>query len=174
MRAVMELRGPRTRGARPAPGPVGGAAPPPGRRLTWPRPGARAGRAHTASGRPRSWSSAGASPPGRRLQTTGPLKSRHTDVRLSFQRRARPHTGCPRAAFEDCGCPQLHLPHGRSRLLGQRAEATCAAGPTAHLEPQGPAGTDGTTSWGRRGWKPQQLPRVHSQGLNDFTAENLL
>lgn len=57
---------------------------------------------------------------------------------------------------------------------GRRAEAACAACPTAHLEPQGPTGTDGTTSWRRLGWKSQQLPRVHSQGLSDFTAENLL
>lgn len=48
---------------------------PPRTSLTWPQRGARGGHAHTSSGHPRSWSSSGASPRGRRPPTTGRLES---------------------------------------------------------------------------------------------------
>lgn len=104
---------------RGTPGPVGqqpdGDTP-----LTWPRPGARGDRAHTSSGHRHSWSSSGALPQERLLQTTGHLQFRQrcwpSDSYLCSQKPI--HTQAAQRACENSSpvCPQTclresHRPH---------------------------------------------------------------
>lgn len=97
---IRELQWPRTKGAHQHPG-EGPRQAPEGQLhgdtlLTWQRPVARADRAHTSSGHPHSWSSSGALPRERWLQTTGHLKCR--------QRR---HLQTPTCALRDTSTHRL-------------------------------------------------------------------
>lgn len=70
--------------------------------LTWPQPGGRGGRAHTSSGHRRSWSSSGALPQERWLQTTGHLQFRHKDTTTRTPPLLSEAT-CPRAGYPKRG-----------------------------------------------------------------------
>lgn len=113
--------------------------------LTWPQPGGRGGRAHTSSGHQRSWSSSGALPQERWLQTTGHLQFRHKDTttqtRLCCQPRPVHEQATPRGA--NPRCPQTVARTSQMSAHGACLERAAEAAPPAAA--QQPCGHRPTT-----------------------------
>lgn len=124
-----------------------GQQPHKGPSLTWPQPGARGGRAHTSSGRRHSWSSSGALPQEKWLQTTGHLKFRHKDATTQTPTSAFRHGPSVHRLPRDGPANILTRGVLRPRLRPPTCLGESRKGCTDHLPHSSSDGTGQTKFW---------------------------